>query len=174
MISRARYGIDYIERNIDCLTQTDVIEKINRTFDVNYDMRDIQLSDDILKYLKDYYVANKNEMNEYIFLDQENNDGKLFIDCDEKSKEIKYCFTDAELNALSATEYMKWNIGFRWDDKDFSYDPDWSKISNICKRNIGAIKKKAKLMSSSELKEFINDDYTKQINDIDLEQNFKI
>lgn len=59
MISRARYGIEYIKRNLDNYFHNDVIEKINRTFDVNYDMKDIQLSYNIIEDLKneDYYIG---------------------------------------------------------------------------------------------------------------------
>ena len=75
---------------------------------------------------------------------------------------------------LSAHEYMQWNIGFGWDKKEFSSDPDWNKISATCKKNIKAIKKDAKLMSDIELKQFINDNYTKQINEMFVENNIKI
>ena len=174
MISRARYGIEYIKRNIEYYFHNDLLEKISRTFDINYDMKDIQLSYDIFNDLKDCYLTDKNDINKFIFSEQANNDGKLFIDCDQKLNQIKYCFTDSELNHLSADEYMNWNIGFRWDTKDFSSDPDWDTISNLCKKNIKAINKNAKLMSDIELKKFINDDYTKQINEICVEQDIKI
>lgn len=174
MISRARYGIEYLKRNIDYSMHTDLIEKINRTFDVNYDMHDVQLSDDILKYLKEESFVDKDNTNNYIFLEQANNDGKLFVDCDQNTNEIKYCFTDDELNVLSAYEYMQWNIGIKWDKKDFNSDPDWNKIVSICKKNIKSLNNNAKMMSSIELKDFINDDYSKQINEICLESNISI
>lgn len=174
MISRARYGIEYIKRNIEYYLHDDLLEKVSRTFDINYDMKDIQLSCNILNDLKDYYLMDKKDINDYIFSQQANNDGKLFIDCDQKTNQIKYCFTDSELNLLSADEYMNWNIGFRWDTKDFSSDPDWNEIAKLCKKNIKAINKDAKLMTGLELKQFINDDYTKQINEICIEKDIKI
>lgn len=174
MISRARYGIEYLKRNIEYSMHTELVERINRTFDVNYDMHDIQLSDNILENLKDEYLINKADINNFIFLEPINNDGKLFIDFDQNTNEIKYCFTDNELNILSAHEYMQWNIGVKWDKKDFSSHPDWNKIATICKKNIKSINNNAKIMSSIELKQFINDNYSKQINEVCLENNINI
>ena len=174
MISRARYGIEYIKRNIEYSFRDDLIEKISRTFDVNYDMQDIQLSYNILEDFKDSYFYNKDDINQHMFLNQENNDGKLFVDCDQNSREIKYCFTDSELNILNPHEYMQWNIGIRWDKKDFNSDPEWNKISSICKKNIKSINDNATLMSDIELKHFITDNYSKQINEVCVEKDIKI
>ena len=174
MISRARYGIDYIKRNLDYSIDDELVEQINRMFDVNFDMKDVQLSDNIITWLENEYLTNQKDINEFIFFEPENNDGKLFVDCDQNSKKIKYCFTDGGNIPLSAQEYMKWNIGFGWDKKDFSDDPDWNKISATCKKNIKAIKNDAELMSDIELKQFINDDYTKYINEVFVENNIKI
>jgi len=171
MISRARYGIEYIKRNIDFSFDRELIEKISRNFDINYDMKDVQLSVNILDELKEYYFYDKDDINRFIFLEQGNNDGKLFVDFDQKTNKIKYCFTDRELKPLSADEYMNWNIGMKWEEKEFSSDKDWDKIAKICKKNIKAINKDAELMSDVELNKFINDDYTKQI---DIKQDVKI
>lgn len=174
MISRARYGIEYIKRNIEYSFRDDLIEKISRTFDVNYDMQDIQLSYNILEDFKDSYFYNKDDINQHIFLEQENNDGKLFVDCDQNSGKIKYCFTDSGLNILNPHEYMQWNIGIRWDKKDFNSDPEWNKVSSICKKNIKSINDNATLMSDIELKHFITDNYSKQINEVCVEKDIKI
>jgi len=174
MISRARYGIDFIKNYLDSNMDFELIEKINRIFDVNFDMQDIQLSDNILEWLKDEYLTNKNDINDYIFFEPDNDDGKLFIDYDQNLGEIKYCFTDGGYIPLSAYEYMQWNVGFGWDTKDFSDDPDWDRISKVCKKNINSINKNTKLMSDIELENFINDDYTKQINEICFQQDIKI
>lgn len=171
MISRARYGIDYIKRNMDFSFHRDLIEKISRNFDVNYDMKDVQLSVNILDELKEYYFYDKDDINRFIFLEQGNNDGKLFVDCDQKNNKIKYCFTDRELKPLSANEYMNWNIGTNWDKKEFSSDSDWDEIAKTCKKNIKALNKDAELMTDVELNKFINDDYTKQI---EIKQDVKI
>ena len=69
---------------------------------------------------------------------------------------------------------MQWNIGFNWDKKNFSDDSEWNKISTICKKNIKSINQDAELMSDIELKQFINDDYTKYINEVFVENNIKI
>ena len=65
-------------------------------------------------------------------------------------------------------------IGIRWDKKDFNSDPEWNKISSICKKNIKSINDNATLMSDIELKHFITDNYSKQINDVCIEKDIKI
>lgn len=175
MISRARYGIEYITRNLDFVMDNSLIEKINRTFDINYDMKDIQLTDDILvSLINQYHYIDNTDINNYIFNEPSNNDGKLFIDIDQKENKIKYCFTDCNLNILNAAEYMQWNIGFGWDKEDFSNDPNWIEIAKVCKDNINAINKDATLMTSIELKQFVTDDYSKQINNMYFEDTIKI
>ena len=81
MISRARHGIEYIKSSAEYLASDTVKERINKIFDVNFDMKDVALSTDILRewveYSSKYYGLD--EINDYIFHAQDNNDGKLFI-----------------------------------------------------------------------------------------------
>lgn len=160
MISRARYGIEYIKESLKYINLDSVKEQVNKIFDVNFDMKDILLSSDILEELREEYWGDRKFNNRYIFLEQDNNDGKLFIDCNQKSGEIKFCFTDYNLNILSPLEYLKWDMNGSLD----SLEED-----NICENNIEYLNKNAKLMTNEELKDFINQDYSKQIGD----SNFK-
>lgn len=167
MISRAKYGIEYIKKNIGYITLDNTKEKINRIFDINFDMQDILLASDIIKEwieeFADYYDAN-----EYIFNYVANNDGKLFIDIT-KEGEIKYCFTDYNMKILTPTKYMNWDF------------PEWKSSNNLsedeietCKNNIKYIIKNAKLMTKEELEEFIYFDYSKQISKLAKELEIKV
>lgn len=157
MISRAKYGIEYIKKNIKYIADSSKQERINRIFDVNFDIRDIALTSDIIKeWLEEfssYYSAK-----EYMFECVSNNNGKLFIDVT-KDGEIKYCFTDYNLKILTPTKYMNWHHEDWQNSKDLSEDE-----IQTCKNNIKYINKNAKLMTKEELQEFINFDYSKQIN----------
>lgn len=152
MISRARHGIEYIKDNLKYINQDSVQEKISKIFDVNFDMQSVVSSTDILQEVREQFWENKKLMNDYIFQCQDNNDGKLFIDCDQKSGEVKFCFTDYDLNILTPKEYMNWD-GVKGWEKEFPY----------CKENINYINENAKLMTDTELEEFMQYDYSKQI-----------
>ena len=49
MISRAKHGIEYIKTHLKYIDIDSTQEKINRIFDVNFDMQDILLTSDIIK-----------------------------------------------------------------------------------------------------------------------------
>ena len=124
MISRARYGIEYIKRNMEYINQDTVQQRIHKIFDINFDMQDVALSQDILQEVRNDFWWDKSLVNDYIFLSQDNNDGKLFIDCDQISGEIKFCFTDYDLKILTPNNYMKWDIGTEWNSFEFYDEPD--------------------------------------------------
>lgn len=177
MISRARYGIEYIKDTLEYIGQNNVQKRINKIFDINFDMKDVALSQDILEELRSEFWENKSLANDYIFQYQDNNDGKLFIDCNQNSGEIKFCFTDYDMNILSPNKYMEWDIGKKWTSPNFYNDPkldeDWKKIIPICKDNIKFINENAKLMTDIELKNFIDDDYSQQIGDSEFKKFFQ-
>lgn len=143
MISRARYGIQYMIENYLKFGYDFVftigwqIEKLRRYFDVNFDMKDIVMSSNIFKE----YEENFSEENfcDFCFYQQDNNDGKLFIDIimDEETKEftIKYAFLDWECNLdriMTASDYMT------WDEEDWMNSPYISdNMKQACKDNIG-------------------------------------
>ena len=167
MISRAKYGIEYIKRNIKYLSLDSVQERINKIFDINFDMQDIALSQDIIQEVRNDFWGKKASTNDYIFLNQDNNDGKLFVDCYQATCEIKYCFTDYDMNILTPNKYMEWDIGKNWNSSnhysDYELNKNWQEVISICKDNIKFINGNAKMMNNFELEQFINDDYSKQI-----------
>lgn len=170
MLSRARYGIEYIKNCAEYLASDTVKQRINKIFDVNFDMIDVALSTDILKewveYTSKYYGLD--EINDYIFHAQDNNDGKLFIDVDEKGN-VKYCFTDYNMQILSPEKYMEWDFE-NWQNSEYLDKED----VEICKNNINYILKNAKQMTEKELNEFINFDYSEQIKKLAKKMNIEI
>ena len=141
-------------------------EKINRIFDINFDMKDIALTSDLIKeWVRDF--SDSDIANDYIFEDTANNDGKLFIDV-QKDGTIKYCFTDYNLKILTPTKYMNWDCE-SWKTSDVLTEEE----KEICKNNIKYINENATLMTEDELQEFIDYDYSKQIielaNDLNIE-----
>ena len=165
MISRAKHGIEYIKAHIEYISLKDTQEKINRIFDVNFDMGDILLTSDIIQEWIEQFSDSYNA-NEYIFKCTANNDGKLFIDVT-KDCEIKYCFTDYDMRMLTTVKYMDWDF-FDWRNSEQLSKEELK----TCEDNIAYIKKNAKFMTSAELQEFIDFDYSKQI--MELANDLKI
>lgn len=158
MISRCRHGLEWIKMYLDVgfdwylTTET---TKLSRIFDVNFDMKDIVPSCDIIKEWKEY--APEDAFNDYVFLYQDNNDGKLLIDIDVDDKVIKYAFLDSGCNTekiMSAAKYMNWDHkGWRKNE----YIDDEQKA--LCEANIKEIKKLATLMTKEEVEDFLNCTY---------------
>lgn len=167
MISRARHGIEYIKEYLEYKSDPNTQEKINRIFDVNFDMKDIIVTSDVIKewaeQFQDVYTSK-----EYIFECVDNNDGKLFIDIT-KDNQIKYCFTNRDLKILSPKKYMDWDFE-NWENPEYLDKED----VEICKNNIKYIKENAKQMTQEELQEFIEFDYSKQINELAEKLGIKI
>lgn len=157
MISRARHGIEYL---IDCylkqgyshvFSPNGYIEKFRRYFDVNFDMKDVAVSQNIIT---DYQDESPDDMDfpSYCFYEQANNDGKLFIDIKQRehSKEytLKYAFLDWNCNLdniMTAADYMKWNHYEEYlDDKEKA----------ICKKNLEYLSS-IEVLSKDELQDFL-------------------
>lgn len=160
MISRARYGIEYIKENyLEYRTwifnnESDM-EKLRRIFDVNFDMKDIVMSIDIIKEWKEQFSEDES-FNNYVFKLQSNNDGKLFVDISEDGI-VKYAFLDCECDTehiMSASQYMTWN---HKDWRISKYITDEQK--SFCEDNLKKIEEMAALMTKSELEDFINYNY---------------
>ncbi|MBP3800714.1 MAG: hypothetical protein J6I85_01590 [Clostridia bacterium] len=167
MISRARHGIEYIKNYMEYIYDKYNQEKINRIFDVNFDMKDIALTSDLIKeWVKDF--SDSDIANDYIFVDTANNDGKLFIDV-LKDGTIKYCFTDYNLKILTPTKYMNWDFE-NWENSEQLDKED----VEICKNNMKYIKENAVQMTKDELQEFIDYDYSKQLSEVAKELNIEI
>lgn len=154
MISRARSLIEALKNDMQFTFYFDgnksYEEKIARYCDINFDFRDIVQSCDIIKEYEEY--GEDDTFKDYVFLKQDNNDGKLFIDVNVKKKTIKYCLTDYDMKLLDCRKYMNWDYEM-WqhdlDSYDYSYTID----------NLEYIEENAKLMSKADLKNFINEPY---------------
>lgn len=156
MISRCRHSLEWIKERMryDWYLTTNT-ETLKRYLDVNFDMHDIVIGYDIIKEWEECGYQDETSFKEYVFTDQDNNDGKLFIDI--KDGVIKYAFLDWDCNTdkiMSAARYMQWDCpGWRKSE----YIDDEQKA--LCEDNLKAIPKLAKLMTKEEVEEFINGDY---------------
>lgn len=170
MISRCRYALEYIK---DCnitgyidwyFSQGKYYEQFRRYLDVNFDMKDVVVSDNIIEDYKQYGYECVNEVdmtlesrfNDYVFDGQDNNDGKLLIDISESG--VKYAFLREQANEtdlMGAEEYMEWDCGVRWK-KTGGFDIE------TCVKNIEEISKLACLMTEEEVKDFLNCEYVNE------------
>ena len=160
MISRARYGIEYIKDNV--IQYKDYIfnnsyemKRLGRIFDVNFDMKDVQMGQNIVQEWKEQF-SDKKLFNDVVFKQQDNNDGKLFVDI-LKDGTIKYAFLDSECdieNVMSANQYMDRNYK-NWKKSKFIE----SEQKLLCINNIKAIKEMAELMTKEEVEDFIQCKY---------------
>jgi hypothetical protein len=160
MISRARGAIEWIKDRIDLgyywiFKDKSYIKKLSRICDVNFDMRDIALSCDIVQEWGDQF--SEQPFNECVFYQQDNNDGQLFIDISADGV-IKYAFSKNPdyTKLMNCNDYMAWDFGADWHK--YLSDVD-SEALEICKRNIGYIQANATLMTYEELYAFINANY---------------
>lgn len=159
MISRARYGIEYIKENYleyrDWIfNDTSYLKKLSRIFDVNFDMKDVAISQDIIEEWKEQFP--EDNFNDFVFKFQGNNDGKLFVDISEDGI-IKYAFLDYECNTehiMSAGQYMDWDSE-EWKESEYIDDEQ----KTLCEENLKEIDKMAILMTKEEVEDFINYDY---------------
>ena len=154
MISRARSLIEELKGSL-CFTyqfngDKSFERKINAYCDINFDFRDIVQSYNILEEYEEY--GNKSDFKDFVFLNQDNNDGKLFIEVDVKKEQIKYCLTDYDMKILDCQKYMDWDYSM-WQHELESYHYAYT-IDNL-----EYIKKNAKLMSKADLKKFIDYPY---------------
>lgn len=156
MISRCKHTLEYIKDIMEYdwyfTTQT---EELKRYMDVNFDMQSIVIGHDIIEEWKECSWKDETTFNEYVFLQQDNNDGKLFIDI--KDGVIKYAFTDCDCNTehiMNANQYMNWDYE-GWLDSEYLDE----EARKTCMENFEAIKSLAELMTEEELEEFINANY---------------
>lgn len=159
MVSRARsiMGLltDEFLKNKELFGDLWRLKKLERFCDVNFDMKDIVLSTDIIQEV----AVDRNDNPEYLFL-QPNNDGQLFIDVTNDG--IKYCFMDYcdEGEPMDAEQYMKWNC-------EYEDHPDWhqpyeymsQETISYTEENIKQITVMATLMTEDDLKDFLEEDY---------------
>lgn len=156
MISRCKHTLEYIKDIIEYdwyfTTQT---EELKRYMDVNFDMQSIVMGQDIIEEWKECSWKDETTFKEYVFLQQDNNDGKLFIDI--KDGVIKYAFVDCDCNTeniMNANQYMNWDYE-DWLNSEYLD----AEARQTCINNFEAIENLAELMTEEELDEFINADY---------------
>ena len=168
MISRARYGIEWIkdyyyfaEGICDFIFRDEnYMTRLSRVFDVNFDMKDLALSCDIVKEWEEQF--HDEPFNDVVFNGQDNNDGQLFIDV--QQDKIFYCFRDMyENRIMDAAQYMDWDCSY-WDsnaEHNPAYDSEYMSVEEIktCEANIKAIGEMAELMTEEQLADFISGDY---------------
>lgn len=162
MISRARYGIEYIRYYLKkgylwyLRDQPDVL-KLSRIFDVNFDYKDIALSTDILKEWEEEKAASgsqlgMNDFVDFVFWGQDNNDGQLYVWVDTEKKSIKYALTDYDgENPMTPDKYME------WEDQGMTspYTERFKKSElRTYNSNKKFIEKSATLMTEAELEAF--------------------
>lgn len=156
MISRARYGIEWLKKTYKY--SFEIERKLYRILNVNFDMIDYAISSDIIKeFVDDDWKNSGYTLNNFMFYAQDNNDGKLFIDVLSNGT-IKYAFLDYDnKKIMSGTEYMKWDYGKGWKNPTEYFDQE---DIDICIKNIKEINKMAKKMTADEVKEFMETDYS--------------
>jgi hypothetical protein len=118
-------------------------------------MQDIVMGSDIVKEWDEWDYKDETTFNNFVFLEQDNNDGKLFIDV--KNGIVKYAFLDSDCHTehiMNAEQYMNWDCE-GWITNE--YIDDEQKL--ICFNNIKEIAEMAELMSQEELEDFINYKY---------------
>lgn len=156
MISRARYGIEWLKEMYKY--SFEIERKLYRILDTNFDMIDCVISSDIIKEFVDNDWENSGyTLNNFMFYAQDNNDWKLFIDVLSNGT-IKYTFLDYDnKKIMSGTEYMRWDRGKKWREPTEYFDQEDIKI---CVKNIKEINKMATKMTADEVKEFMEMDYS--------------
>lgn len=158
MVSRARAAIEWVRDYLDDgmgELLPGYTPKLVRILDTNFDMRDVQISIDLLEERLEQFPEWK--FSDYVFFHRSNNDGRLFLDIDIQNKVVKYAFVDTDCNVehiMDAVSYMDWDhLDSEWR-KELSAD-----VVATLALNAEYIKSRAVLMTTEELMEFINYDY---------------
>ena len=163
MISRARWGIEYVRKFVDekydfVFRDSAYITRMSRVFDTNFDMKDVALSCDIVKEWAELF--SDEPFNDFVFNQQDNNDGQLYVDI--KDGKIYYGFRDWTIHKdgstddviMDAAEYMDWD-GNDWENSEYITDEQ----KEACRKNIKAIEEMAELMTLEQLDDFIHGEY---------------
>lgn len=162
MISRARGIIEALTSEFlqfkFMWSQETYLTKLKRICDINWDMRDIVMSSDILEEVQKYWDSDCN----YIF-NQDNNDGQLLIDV--TSEGIKYCFISYDdTKPMNCKQYLIWDNRMSEDDSQIEENqflkPFDEETSKYILENINYINENAKLMTQEEVDDFLNEDYS--------------
>lgn len=184
MVSRAKGIIEYLYDNREyasILMQYGHFEELGRIIEINWDYHSVEISKDIIQGFIDN--NNKASFKEFVFDNQENTDGQLFIDmqCDYKHKKkngdptcfIKYGFFIhyIEDNKEHGTnkriiygpdEYMQQDFA-RLNQAEWRTRPLFQHCLKFTERNISYIEKHADKMMDEDVLEFMEYDYTKDL-----------
>ena len=135
------------------------LEKLRRVCDVNFDMRDIVMSTDIIKEVAEEWDCDC----DYSF-NQDNNDGQLLIDVTENG--IKYCFIPFynEIEVMNGRQYLVWDSRdsydvYQWTETEVPKEID-EETKKYTLDNLDYITENAELMTKEEAEEFIETDYS--------------
>ena len=164
MVSRARYTMDWLEKTREYLSFES--KKIVHILETNFDAIDCVESSDIMQEYNDclaYLEAQKGYGFKNFIIDEDNNDGILFIDV--LPDKIKYGFLDWKPNTdrvMTAHQYMDFDMK-GWNSR--KHEILDKEEYTTCIHNIKAIdcNENHELMSSKEIKEFISYDYSAQL-----------
>ena len=157
MISRARGAIEHIAKNLHYDGYYDQKEnsvRLSRIADTNFDMRDVQISCDLVYEWYDEYGGVN--FNDHVFYHQDNNDGRLLIDIN--NGVVKYAFLDDKINLeniMDAEGYMRWNNSPEWRESEYLDEED----VKVCEDNICYINDHSMLMTKEEIEEFLSYNY---------------
>lgn len=158
MVSRARWGIEWLKNYSEdgkydwLFSNKPYVEKMRRVFDVNFDMHDVQISQDIVKEWQEHF--HDDPFNDVAFNWQDNNDGQLFVDI--VDGKTYYAFTNYSLDRtiMDAEAYMEWDAP-GWQTSEYLDDKDRAAI----RANFKAISEMATLMTHEQLNDFLTRDY---------------
>lgn len=164
-LDRLNYAMKHFPRSFDM-----EIEKYRHFLDVNFDMRDIVLSSNIISEFQEF--GEKGQFAEWVFYGQDNNDGKLFIDCNAQAETLTYCFTDPNLTEImNGKEYLNDDLGTDWrKPKYIYYDSPIEERKEMIKEQEELVAYTEKnlemleqfdLMTEEELEKFLSMDYEK-------------
>jgi hypothetical protein len=161
MISRARYTMDWLKKTREYLSFEN--KKIVHILETNFDIVDCVESLDIMQEYNDYAKEEGEDTFKDAIMSEDNNDGILFIDV--LTDKIKYGFLDWKPNTdhvMTARKYMDFDMK-GWNKRDHSVLD--KEEYTTCIRNIKAIDcdENHELMTSEEIEEFINYDYSAQL-----------
>ena len=154
MVSRARYGIEWIKTYMEFpfvfRRGSYNFEEFRRVWDVNFDYKAIKTSEDLLiEDNREYFERN---FKRCVF-GVDNDDGILLVDVDTKMKQIRYCFLDSsENNVMDAEQYMNWNMP-EWEKPESSLLE--AEAKGWCRSNIEELRDLAQVMTKSELDVFL-------------------
>ena len=170
MVSRAAGIMEHLTEMIE--SNNFDKEKLIKVSEINFDMRDVCQTSDLIKEAIDFSDGTVEDKKDYLF-NADNNDGKLFIAVHKTGnshqneygrvipdRKIYYCFTDRNNEmVMDAKQYLQWNCdygtnsGAKWED---GLDDETIAYTN---KNIDTINELGERMVQKEFEYFMDYDY---------------